>query len=46
MLHTNFLGNRPANSGDDFESFLPYMGMVAILAMRPDHIDIFSFLCT
>ena len=34
MLHTKFHGNRPAGSGEeDYEGFLPYMGMVAILVM-------------
>ena len=34
MLHTKFLGNRPAGSGEeDFLRFLPYMGMAAILVM-------------
>ena len=34
MLHTKFLGNRPAGSGEeDFEGFLTYMGMVANLVM-------------
>ena len=34
MLHTKFHGNRPAGSGEeDFEGFLPYMGVVAILVM-------------
>ena len=33
MLHTKFHGNRQAGSGDDFEGFLPYMGVVAILVM-------------
>ena len=27
MLHTNFQGHRPFGSGEDFLSFLPYMGM-------------------
>ena len=27
MLHTRFRGNRPAGSGEDFEGFLPYMGV-------------------
>ena len=32
MLHTKFHENRPAGSGEeDFEGFLPYMGMAAIL---------------
>ena len=34
MLHTKFRGNQPADSGeDDFEGFLPYMGVVAILVL-------------
>ena len=36
MLHTKFHGNRPADSGagvEDFEGFIPYMGMAAILVM-------------
>ena len=34
MLHTKFVGNRLACSGEeDFEGFLPYMGMAAILVM-------------
>ena len=34
MLHTKFRGNRPTGSGEeDFEWFLPYMGMAAILVM-------------
>ena len=34
MLHTKFLENRPAGSGEeDFLRFLPYMGMAAILVM-------------
>ena len=34
MLHTKFRENPPAGSGEeDFEEFLPYMGMVAILVM-------------
>ena len=34
MLHTKFHGNRPGDSGEeDFEGFLPYMGMAAILVM-------------
>ena len=36
MLHTKFLGNRPAGSGDeDFKGFLPYVGMAAILVIGP-----------
>ena len=34
MLHTKFHENWPAGSGEeDFERFLPYMGMAAILVM-------------
>ena len=34
MLHTKFRENRPTGSGEeDFEGFLPYMGMTAILVM-------------
>ena len=34
MLHTKFCGNRPAGSGEeDFERFLPYMGVAAIFVM-------------
>ena len=33
MLHTKFSGKRPAGSGEDFEGFLPYMGVAAILVM-------------
>ena len=35
MLHTKFRVNRPARSGEDFKGFLPYMGMAAILVIRP-----------
>ena len=36
MLHTKFQGHRPFGSGEeDFSSFLPYMGMAAILVMWP-----------
>ena len=32
MLHTKFRGNRPAGSKEEnFEGFLPYMGMAPIL---------------
>ena len=31
MIHTNFRGNRLNGSGDDFEGFLIYVGMAAIL---------------
>ena len=33
LLHIKFRENRPASSGEDFEGFLPYMGMAAILVM-------------
>ena len=34
MLYTKIGGNRPASSSEeDFEGFLPYMGMAAILVM-------------
>ena len=34
MLHTKFRGNRSTGSREeDFEGFVPYMGMVAILVM-------------
>ena len=33
MLHTKFHGNRPAGSEEDFEGFLPYMGVAAILVI-------------
>ena len=34
MLHTKFQENRLAGSGEeDFECFLPYMGVAAILVM-------------
>ena len=34
MLHTKFGGNWPAGSGEeDFEGFLPYVGVAAILFM-------------
>ena len=36
MLHTKLCGKRPAGSGEeDIEEFLPYMGVAAILVMRP-----------
>ena len=35
MLHTKFRGNRPAGSGEDFNGFLPYMGVAAILVIWP-----------
>ena len=34
MLHTRFHENLPAGSGEEnFEGFLPYMGVAAILVM-------------
>ena len=33
MLHNKFRGNQPADSGEDFREFLPYMGVAAILVM-------------
>ena len=34
MLHTKFRGNGSTGSGEeDFEGFLPFMGVVAILVM-------------
>ena len=33
MLHTKFRVNLPAGSEEDFEGFLPYMGVAASLAM-------------
>ena len=34
MLHTKFRENRPAGSREeDFEGFLPFMGVAAILVM-------------
>ena len=37
MLHTKFQGHRFIGSGEeDFLRFLPYMGMAAMLVMRPD----------
>ena len=36
MLHAKVHGNRSAGSGEEnFEGFLPYMGMAAILVMSP-----------
>ena len=36
MLHVKFQDNRTFGSGEeDFLMFLPYMGMAAILVMRP-----------
>ena len=34
MQHTKFRENQPAGSGEEnFEGFLPYMGMAALLVM-------------
>ena len=34
MLHTMFCGKQPAGSGEeDFEGFLPYVGLAANLVM-------------
>ena len=36
MLHTKLCVKRPAGSGEeDIEVFLPYMGVAAILVIRP-----------
>ena len=38
MLHTKFQGHRSIGSvgEEDFLRFLPYMGMAAMLVMRPN----------
>ena len=33
MLHTKFPANQPAGSGENFEGFLPQMGVAAVLVM-------------
>ena len=33
MLHTKFRENPPAGSEEDFEWFLPYLGVAVILVM-------------
>ena len=33
MLHAKFQDHRISGSGEDFEMFLPYIGMAAILVM-------------
>ena len=44
MLHTKFRESRPAGSGEeDFEGFLPYMGVVAIWSCDPDAANKISF---
>ena len=36
MLHTKFPGNQPVGSGEeDFDRYLPYRGVAAILVKRP-----------
>ena len=36
MLHAKFQDQRTSGSGEeDFSRFVPYMGMAAILVMRP-----------
>ena len=36
MLYNKFRGNRPAGSGiEDFEGFLPYMGVEVICSVVP-----------
>ena len=47
MLHTKFRGNQSAGSREeDFEGFLPYMGMAASWSCDQHHINKFSFPCT
>ena len=33
MLHAKFQDHRTSSSGEDFQRFLPYMGLVAVLIM-------------
>ena len=33
MLHAKFQDHKTSGSGEDFQRFLPYMGMAAILVM-------------
>ena len=35
MLHAKFKDHRTSGSGEDFQRFLPYVGMAAILVMSP-----------
>ena len=35
MLHAKFQDHRTSGSGEDFQRFLPYMGVAAILVRRP-----------
>ena len=47
MLHTKLRGNRPAASREeDFEGFLPYMGVVASWSCDQHRVIRFSFSCT
>ena len=40
MLHTKFQGHQSVGSGgEDFLRFLPYMGMAAILVIRPKPVE-------
>ena len=40
MLHTKFCENRPASPGkEEFEWFLPYMGVAAILVMKTRYLE-------
>ena len=39
MLHTKFQGHGYIDSGEDFLRFLPYMGMAAMLVMRPNSFE-------
>ena len=43
MLLTKFHGNWPAGSGEDFDWFLPYIGVAAILVMFPASCHQISF---
>ena len=44
MLHAKFQDHRTSGSGEeDFLSFLPYMGMAAILVSDLDHLYKLSF---
>ena len=38
-MHINFQGHLPFGSREDFLMFLPYMGMTAILVMRPGPLE-------
>ena len=44
MVHTKFRENRPAGSGEeDFEGFLPYMGVAPSWSCDPDAANKLSF---